>query len=60
MTTIEARTDPKRASVLLRKYLGPRAGAEALLHAFLAERDLNRPAARFWLEVYGMIVGAPK
>jgi hypothetical protein len=55
MTATDARTDPRRASVLLRKYLGPRAGAEALLHAFLAERDLDRDAVRYWIKVYELI-----
>lgn len=35
------------------------AAAEALLRAFLAERDCNRPTARFWVAVYDLIVIAP-
>jgi hypothetical protein len=31
------------------------AGTEALLRAFLAERDFDRAKARFWIEVYGMV-----
>ncbi|MGO4705516.1 hypothetical protein AB4072_07045 [Microvirga sp. 2MCAF38] len=31
---------------------GDGAGAEVLLRAFLAERDLNGEAVRFWLKVY--------
>ena len=53
----DAPAEHRRARGLLVKYLGARAGAEALFHAFLAERNLNRPAARFWIGVYGMIVG---
>jgi hypothetical protein len=45
---------------LLRKYLGARAPTEALLHAFFAERDLDRTAAQFWIEAYQLIVGTRK
>jgi hypothetical protein len=55
-TATEASTGLKHACALLKKYLGARAGPEALLHAFLASRDLDRPAAQFWIEVYQMIV----
>jgi hypothetical protein len=41
---------------LLLKYLGARAPTEALLHAFFAERDLDRAAAQFWIETYQLIV----
>jgi hypothetical protein len=37
------------------KYFGTQAGAEALFRAFLAENDGDRPAARFWIEVYWLI-----
>ncbi len=30
-------------------------GAEALLRAFLAERDCNRSGARYWIAVYDLI-----
>ena len=48
-------TDPETAcSVLVQSY-DDGAGTEALLRAFLAERDRNRPAARFLIEVYGLV-----
>jgi hypothetical protein len=49
--------DPRCACTLLRKYLGARAPTEALLHAFFAERDLDRASAQFWIEAYQLIVG---
>ena len=49
--------DPAQACAILVECYADGAGAEALLRAFLAERDCNRPAARFWIEVYGRIVG---
>jgi hypothetical protein len=52
--------DPRRASTLLLKYLGARAATEALLHAFFAERDLDRAGAQFWIEAYQLIVGTRK
>jgi len=48
--------DPRHACTLLLKYLGARAPTEALLHAFFAERDLDRAAAQFWIEAYQLIV----
>jgi hypothetical protein len=48
--------DPRDACTLLLKYLGARAPTEALLHAFFAERDLDRPSAQFWIEAYQLIV----
>ena len=42
------------ANVLARAY-GDLAGEEALFRAFLAERDLRRDLARFWLDVYGRL-----
>jgi hypothetical protein len=48
--------DPRNACALLLKYLGARAPTEALLHAFFAERDLDRAAAQFWIEAYQLIV----
>jgi hypothetical protein len=45
---------------LLLKYLGPRAPTEAPLHAFFAERDLDRAGAQFWIEAYQLIVGTGK
>jgi hypothetical protein len=52
-----------RAQPILRallKYLGARAPTEALLHAFFAERDLDRAGAQFWIEAYRLIVGTRK
>jgi hypothetical protein len=40
----------------MRKYFGPAAGSEALFRAFLAERDGDRRAALFWIEVYRIIM----
>ena len=42
------------------QYLGARAPTEALLHAFFAERDLDRASAQFWIEAYQLIVGTRK
>jgi hypothetical protein len=39
---VKTPADPRHASTLLLKYLGARAPTEALLHAFFAERDLDR------------------
>lgn len=35
------------------------AGAEVLLRAFLAERDMNRHNVRFWLRVYDSLSNSP-
>jgi hypothetical protein len=59
-TATEASTGLKHACALLKKYLGARAGTEALLHAFLASRDLDRPVAQFWIDVYQMIAETRK
>jgi hypothetical protein len=53
-------TDPRHACTLLLKYLGARAPTEALLHAFFAERDLDRASVQFWIEAYQLIVGTRK
>jgi hypothetical protein len=50
----------ERTCTLLKKYLGARAGTEALLHAFLASRECDGPAAQFWIGVYQMIVETRK
>lgn len=56
MTAPQARSDPKDAACkMLRINFGIRAGAEALLRAFLAERNDDRPGARFWIKVYGLL-----
>jgi hypothetical protein len=52
--------DPRHACTLLLKYLGARAPTEALLHAFFAERDLDRASAQFWIEAYQLIVETRK
>lgn len=48
-------TDEQTASRTLLLYYKEEAGAEALLRAFLAERDCDKEKARFWVEVYGMV-----
>ena len=50
---------PTEAHSVLMKTYEEGAAAEALLRAFLAERDCNRPTARFWVAVYDLIVIAP-
>jgi len=57
---VKTPADPRRACTLLVKYLGGRAPTEALLHAFFAERDLDRAGAQFWIETYQLIVGTRK
>jgi hypothetical protein len=57
---VKTPADPRRAGTLLLKYLGARAPTEALLHAFFAERDLDRVGAQFWIEAYQLIVGTRK
>jgi hypothetical protein len=54
---VKTPADPRHACTLLLKYLGARAATEALLHAFFAERDLDRAGAQFWIEAYQLIVG---
>ena len=57
---VKTPANPRRACTLLLKYLGARAPTEALLHAFFAERDLDRASAQFWIEAYQLIVGTRK
>jgi hypothetical protein len=57
---VKTPADPRSACTLLLKYLGARAATEALLHAFFAERDLDRASAQFWIEAYQLIVGTRK
>jgi hypothetical protein len=57
---VKTPADPGHACTLLIKYLGARAPTEALLHAFFAERDLDRADAQFWIEAYRLIVGTRK
>ncbi|MEZ0169474.1 hypothetical protein [Microvirga sp. TS319] len=49
------RLDPVQATRIMVDCHGDGAGAEVLLRAFLAERDMNPSAVRFWLEVYGAL-----
>jgi hypothetical protein len=51
-----ARLDPKIIHRLLMQDYGLTAGAEALLRAFLAERDHDHSGGRFWVRVYGLIL----
>ena len=46
------RLDPAKALRVLRQSHGAQAGEEALLRAWLAERDGRPAAAGFWLRVY--------
>ena len=48
-------TDPQTASRILLDCYKDAAGAEALLRAFIAERNCDRPKAQFWIEVYGLV-----
>jgi hypothetical protein len=50
---------PARAGLVLRGAFGRRAGAEALLRAYLAETDGEAPAARFWIAVFLGLGGSP-
>jgi hypothetical protein len=56
MTARPARLDPKIIHRLLMQDYGLTAGAEALLRAFLAERDHDHSGGRFWVRVYGLIL----
>ena len=58
MTERPARLDPKVIHRLLMQDYGLTAGAEALLRAFLAERDHNHGRGRFWVRVYRLILKA--
>jgi hypothetical protein len=48
--------DPKDVGAVLLAEFRAAAGTQALLRAFLAEHDNDRPAARFWLDVYEAIL----
>lgn len=52
-----AHVNPARAVSFLRKTHGAHAGQEALMRALMAERQHHRAAARYWLDVYGELVG---
>jgi len=49
------RLDPAEAGRVMAGCYGEEAGAEVLLRAFLAERDMNQAAVRFWLRVYDLL-----
>ena len=49
------RLDPAQASRVMVGSYGEGAGAEALLRAFLEERDMNPAAVQFWLKVYDLL-----
>ena len=51
---------PAHACAVLLECYDDGAGAEALLRAFLAERDCDRPGAKFWISVYGLIAAKAK
>jgi hypothetical protein len=51
---------PSEARTVLVECYAEEAAAEALLRAFLAERDLRREQARFWVAVYDLIVLVPE
>ena len=48
--------DPQTACKVLIECYHDGAGAEALLRAFIAERNRETLRARFWVGVYGLIV----
>ena len=50
---------PSEARAVLVECYAEQAGTEALLRAFLAERDRQRDDARFWVAVYDLIVLVP-
>jgi hypothetical protein len=52
-----AHVNPESAVTFLRKTHGAAAGQEALMRALMAERQHHRVAARYWLDVYGKLVG---
>lgn len=47
--------DMKTAGAFLLKCYDSGAGAEALLRAFLAERDRDPRGAQFWIDVYALL-----
>ncbi len=51
-------TSAEEAGAVLISSYREGATAEALLRAFLAERDCNRAAAFFWVTVHGLIANA--
>jgi hypothetical protein len=48
--------DPQTARSVLIECYHDGAGAEALLRAFIAERNRETLCAQFWVGVYGLIV----
>ena len=53
------RLDPAQATRIVTDCYGEGAGAEVLLRAFLAERNTNPPAVRFWLKIYEALGKSP-
>ena len=51
---------PAQACAVLVECYDDGAGAEALLRAFLAERNCDRPGARYWITVHGLIADKEK
>ena len=60
VTASPAGLDPKIIHRLLMQDYGLTAGAEALLRAFLAERDRDHRGGRFWVRVYRLILKASR
>ena len=52
------RIAPERAARVAAGCYGAEAGAEALLRAFLAERNRDADGVRFWLSVYDSLCRA--
>jgi len=52
----ELPTDPQTACDVLIQCYNVGAGAEALLRAFISERNCEPFRAQFWVGVYGLIV----
>jgi hypothetical protein len=50
------RLQTRQARAVLLRFYGPETKAEALLRAYLAERDRDGEAARFWLRIYDSLV----
>jgi hypothetical protein len=49
-------TDPQTACAVLLASYDDGAGTEALLRAFISERDRRQSHALFWIDVYGLIL----
>jgi two-component SAPR family response regulator len=51
-------TSAEDAAAVLVSSHGERAGEEALMRAFLAERDCNRGAVLFWITVHSLLLNS--